>query len=402
MVRYHQSEQLSFQFSMKNDVIVASFLVCIAMLTGMVSVFLGILGIKSFVSLVTYILEILIIIKLRGHYASISRDIWFVLIFLFYFLFSFTYSISHVASVSKFDSIIFVILIQIGFIVVAFRHNFDILEVEARFLSLTRKYASPILLLFVILMLLGFTEKGDDFEGRDTIVGMGNAIWCSRFVGILAMAIVIYSFRYGSLKIKDIVGLLCAIYIMVRCGSRGPILAAVVVILFMLFPRMKNWQRILTVSMLFLLYFLFLHFTTRYLAEDNVFDSNGRFEILEFVFNEKFDIQSTLIGYGIGGYQLAMFGEDFLHYPHNIFVETFVETGLVGLFLLLLLLIVLYKRRCSDNIFHMYCLYYFINSLFSGDITGNNYFFIFAVISLLSSARIKSSVRSIEIKSNKR
>ena len=386
---------------MKNEIVAACVLLCIAILPDLVGVLLGLLGIKSFVSIIAYVIEIFLLLKLKGGMLRMKNDIWPLLLYLLFFLFSISYSISSVVSKEKFISIIFLIFVQIIFVIYIFKHNICVSSVESKVLSRLKRYSSPLLFFLFILFVMGFTENGDDFEGRDTIIGTGNSIWCSRFVGFLVLSIIFYTFRNRRIRLIDIAGLLCALYIMIRCGSRGPILSVVLAIAYILFPKMKRSYKLLSLVLFYLVYELFMTFTTRYLADGSALDSNGRFQLATMIFESNFSINVLLFGFGIGGYNYAIQGEDVYSYPHNIFLETFVETGLVGVTIFLFFLSSIFKKKHIRNIFYLYCIYFFVNALFSGDIAGNNLFFVFASIVLLSGSHYSKENRDIVLNNEK-
>ena len=369
---------------MKIENAAANALVCISILPSVVGIILALIGIRSFVAITAYGITLFFLLQLRGKKTRLNFGVWSVLLYLFFFLFSMTYTISKVASEIKFAAILLNILLPISYLIIVFKHKICLDKLEAKYFEKVNKFAGVFSIVLVLMLLVGLTEKGDDFEGRDTIIGMANAIWSSRLAGFLALFPIISFFRNGKMKRIEVVGLISAIYIMIRSASRGPILSLVVSLILVLFPKVKMRYKIITVIMLIVFYNAFLYFSPRTFY-GGISDSTGRKGLVEYVLDSKFDETTIIRGFGIGSFQLAFFDEDVYHYPHNIFVETFTETGLIGISFFILFLVALFRRRKNSSLFSTICLYFFINSQFSGDIAGNNYFFIFATVILLSS-----------------
>lgn len=113
-----------------------------------------------------------------------------------------------------------------------------------------------------------------------------------------------------------------------------------------------------------------------------------RMILISQAFAAKFDLWK---GNGIGSYNFVATGVDELYYPHNLFIETILETGLIGLIILLLSLKIVFPQKSH---FLLICfIYFFINSMFSGDISGNNYLFTFIAICIFyrNNSRINNS-----------
>jgi hypothetical protein len=73
---------------------------------------------------------------------------------------------------------------------------------------------------------------------------------------------------------------------------------------------------------------------------------------------------STLFGQGIGGFGMRYFGEDKRAYPHNIFLEVLVETGIVGVgFLVCFLASAIMSLDLRSAISPLAAIYWLLNSL---------------------------------------
>lgn len=87
------------------------------------------------------------------------------------------------------------------------------------------------------------------------------------------------------------------------------------------------------------------------------------------------------IGNGLGSWSLVT---PSIHiYPHNLFLELLIELGVAGLiFLVLFILFALIPVR-EVNAFHLVAVFFFLNSLFSGDLIDNFFIFWFLVLGCL-------------------
>lgn len=143
--------------------------------------------------------------------------------------------------------------------------------------------------------------------------------------------------------------------------------------------------------------------SNRYLEGTGDGSVGSRVEILNSGFNYlgQESILGLVFGNGLGDYGFLMLnsgfysGESNALYPHNIFVEVFYETGLIGLVLFLALIIkvitinlkrsrILFdKNMISISLKCSFAIFYFslIGALFSGDLSGN--FMVFVSIILI-------------------
>ncbi|MGF1558595.1 MAG: O-antigen ligase family protein [Flavobacteriaceae bacterium] len=96
----------------------------------------------------------------------------------------------------------------------------------------------------------------------------------------------------------------------------------------------------------------------------------GRIDRLSFAVENIFGSVSTLLfGNGIGSFGILYSGEDVREYPHNIFLEILFELGSVALilFCVFIFLPFLFKRIL---VFKVLVIYFLLNALKSGDLTG--------------------------------
>ena len=135
----------------------------------------------------------------------------------------------------------------------------------------------------------------------------------------------------------------------------------------------------------------------RYLNDRSV---TGRSDLFKIVFDKfyYFGIFSVLFGNGIGSFGFFEHGSDLSGYPHNLFLEVLFENGIIVVlpFVLLLLYLiykfgkeVLYQLKISLGI----SLYFFINAMFTGDISYNFFIFIFYLIFLQQKSLINGKIQ---------
>jgi O-antigen ligase len=144
-------------------------------------------------------------------------------------------------------------------------------------------------------------------------------------------------------------------------GGRGPIIfLAIIYIFYYLFRTKLTFQKIILVVIIPFLFIsslsLFqewefskiMFYRVSTLIEGDAFESRGELiQISTAIIKEKF-----LFGTGYGGFGMAAFGSDFRAYPHNIILEIFVETGIVGLLLILFFVVYFFARifvRLNNN-----------------------------------------------------
>lgn len=112
---------------------------------------------------------------------------------------------------------------------------------------------------------------------------------------------------------------------------------------------------------------------------------NVRIEQISLSFNLIFsNVYNFFFGYGIGSYGILENGVDGRAYPHNVFLEIWVELGLVGLILLMAFLINIITKKNTNQFIHgVLILYLILNMLKSNSIVDIRiYFSILAMYSL--------------------
>lgn len=92
-------------------------------------------------------------------------------------------------------------------------------------------------------------------------------------------------------------------------------------------------------------------------------------------------LQRPLFGWGVGGWSMVYWNQDFRQYPHNLFFEVLVEEGLMGIAALFLLLRSVFGPLCASvrKVSALFpallpCLIYLLSiAMFSGDLDDDRF-----------------------------
>lgn len=236
-----------------------------------------------------------------------------------------------------------------------------------------------------------------------------NTISTARIIGTGALILIAYSLQtYGS-KLRKMLILtsgLILVLIMVFTGSRGPSAAIITgLLVFTLFSLTLERKRARSVFLLVIVSGLAVYY---YGFQDNI--SNDR--AFAWLFGERdtstqarerlwetaaeFTLNSPS-GSGWGGFSTIAGVPTSLQYPHNLFLELYVETGwLIATFVILVIgvsLVVLWRKSADPTVAIIFALAIFAvsNSLVSGDINDNRILWMLIAVGLLSN-RFPSSL----------
>ncbi len=165
---------------------------------------------------------------------------------------------------------------------------------------------------------------------------------------------------------------------MLCTGSRAPLISLLATGTLLIWSKLSNRDKFTYILLVIIGTCYFILFSERFTSGSSDYSNQARILLISKAFECEFN---HYIGAGIGSFNYLTTGIDELYYPHNLEIETYIETGIIGLVILALLLYQLFRYRGID-IFNYLLLYYFINAQFSGDIAGNNMFFVIATISI--------------------
>jgi hypothetical protein len=239
-------------------------------------------------------------------------------------------------------------------------------------------YRHAIALLWLVSLLLLLLGRPNE-NGRMTLPGLENAIWVSRYVGVLAVVVLCSLCRRRWSHPFQLVSVLLALVDLLYVGSRAPLVALMLVLLVHQYRRSGKSSVLLMAAAVAILLALGYILIGGYVFETGFYSLYERLNILKI-----FEGFATFPagGYGVGSFGILTTGVDFLFYPHNLLAEVFFEQGFIGLAVLLALLVIL-ARNFQFDIRGYLLLYFFLNSLGSGDIPGNNNFFILVFLCAL-------------------
>lgn len=338
-----------------------------------------------------FVFVVLLIISpfIISNFITISKSTLRITFYVFFIwiLSSIIYTPSIIASQEKFIYILYLIIIPV--IIIEFFFLFsksktiDLKALEAHLL----RY-SYVLLWFLFFAYLLF--RTEDVGGRYSLPGIDNVIWLSRYVGMLLLIILCCDKFKKSNSILYSLSIIIAIILLLGIGSRQGILAVLIVFVIKqshFISKKKNFLMIIGIIFFIIIgYFLI----GGYVFETDFYSIYARLDLFNLFFNYDFHY---FRGSGIGSYSLNFFGKDVIYYPHNIFLELFFENGLIGVFLFCLILF-RFISSFKYNIISFLVVFYFIVSLISADIPGNNNLFILLFISAYVNERsLKTDVK---------
>jgi len=194
-------------------------------------------------------------------------------------------------------------------------------------------------------------------------------------------------------------------------AARGPIIFLLFIVFIMNFNkiylfRIKKIRKIGLALAITLIMFVtyyeqiypyietsFMRFTDLISGESSSVEA--RTEMFRFAFNQPFKSFGTLVfGNGIGSFGVLRSNIDGKAYPHNILLETFFEMGLIGFFLLIILLWMTFNKfSFKKNVFFPLFVLVFLNSMKSSNLNDLWVFFAFiGGISIYSSITSKEDI----------
>jgi hypothetical protein len=261
-----------------------------------------------------------------------------------------------------------------------------------------------------MLMILGYIHYDEisSFEGgRMTVMGGGPIVF-GRWMLIAVLVILFNKNRYSKYLY-----LLIPLFLFMSftAGSRGPLYSFVIMIfLYFLFTFRKNFFKIIILSFLGI-----ASITTLSLTENDkgagsqstsrIFNaSSGSYARVDRVIRSVKLVPESPLGVGIGNWaqesnKLSDHQHEDTQYAHNIFLEIMNESGIVVLFLFIVLLIsildsslflLFYQESYyfARLVFILF-IYLFINALVSGDIVSNRLMFIMIALFINERLRIQ-------------
>lgn len=293
---------------------------------------------------------LLLVFYISFFYKSVSFSNFEQYFLFFYFLFSFFYLISYFYSPSYLNAQAKIIGIFLSFfsivVTFVFKVNFKLFIYILLSISITCFFITNYLNFFYF-----------DLYDLDSLKGSYLSI--SLFLGYCSI-LTFFCKKY----------FLCffILSLILFSGARGPLIFSVISMLIMVFisgfiqMKVKILSKFLFSVFLVIFIFTFLYLSFPELSEqvdrsisrfsllfeeDKGRSVDKRIELIDVAFNMW--NSNPLFGSGLGSFPVYLNGSDFRAYPHNVFVEIFSETGfisgLIFLFLFLLLIFDSFKHR---------------------------------------------------------
>lgn len=232
---------------------------------------------------------------------------------------------------------------------------------------------------------IGAATQGQRIGSEST-----NPIWVARLCceTILCMIVLPKDMKNKRLCFFATIGLLSLVFL---TGSKGPLVALGLAWLYYIYIssqhrvgriNLKFLAQISAFMILIILgaigidYFKDFDFIKYRFSWESIFvDAEGyRMERYSFAWNK---IQEEIItGYGFGSWSILYNGIDQMDYPHNIILELWLETGLIGLFLFSSIIIIALKGilRSSNEIkiISTFFVMSILMAMFSGSLSEGN------------------------------
>jgi len=364
-------------------IINSSMILAFAMLGPLVvSVLLGVLSLPIPAEMLVYILVLFMILMLNMKTNSFkaiflkNKVAMYSYIFVLLMVIFIPISISNKIAYEKMAIFIYLIISKVLIISLI---NFQyIIANYLKFLKHIKNFSLMILFAYFIFFHLGFTEYFNE-DGRIYLIGTGNPIWFARYVADLTFVIIFYSFFTKKINISFLFALLLGISLLLEAGSRGPFLSLFLISTYAFIKLNPSKKKIIYFFLAFSLIFI-APFIVPKILDFNIFSIYARLDLYQ---KSIYYILDNPFGYGFGSFGLLYTGEDVRFYPHNIILEVFVELGIIGMFMFILLIYHGFKSHSTTNIFFYLFLIAFINAQFSGDLASNSYMFVYLFLSVL-------------------
>lgn len=199
-------------------------------------------------------------------------------------------------------------------------------------------------------------------------------------------------------KVPIFLTLVFSMLYMMLSGSKGPVFSLIIGGLFVLYSSIGGkMSRVIGICIVGLtMYFVVDQFSNenittfvqgRYIENERSYDSRTALYTLTFTTISNSNFLSLFAGNGSGSFSKLLTGIDERIYPHNLILETIYEFGLIGCFLLFSLTFYPVianlrrrKRTLETNYLIGLWIYTFLNSLVSGDLSGNFLFIGFSLV----------------------
>jgi hypothetical protein len=257
-----------------------------------------------------------------------------------------------------------------------------------------------------LVLFLKYYKPGENTELYESIGGL--YLVCSTLLGINALLLACSPEPIFKNVYLNVFFILATVILMFVLGARGPLIFAVLIlvafyiwkflrVIFIGKIDAKAYKTVIAIivfALFFLVLFFAFHDEIMYLVKRalmrlnllvpakstaNMGNSvNVRVEQLDLSIHLIFNnLNDFLFGNGIGSFGLLEKGYDHRSYPHNIFLEIWVELGFVGLVIFLLFLFQIFRKNGTQvKYISMLVLFYMLlNSMKSSSFIDIRVFF---------------------------
>lgn len=283
------------------------------------------------------------------------------------------------------------IIIQMLITTIAISKSYRDIDLSTSFKWIYLCYTIIIIVNF--LSVQEFSFYANDIE-QQVSSGVRNTI-DTGYNAAIYLLLSVYFFRSKDfnkqLKILNLPILFCAVIILLRAGSRGPLLAVMVALILVLILQRKNPLIIILVTILLIFGFFFLFDEILELISKISPVMTNR---IRYTLEEGDNLRISYFMEGINGFythpftgsQILLYRQDGMPtYPHQLIIEAFMSTGIIG-GLSIIGILYLGIKNTIYNLHHFFSNYwielilitYLTRALTAGSIFGSDYPVIFA------------------------
>lgn len=239
-------------------------------------------------------------------------------------------------------------------------------------------YGFLITSLVFLLLYIFFGKASSSGTGR-IVLGDANPIWNARLIGVSLIYSFLYLFLQGKNRFLCFLVILVSTYSIYLTGSRGPAVSAFIALFFVTLIFSLNKYRNVSYFLFFIFFstlvYIYLFEYSGFFNFDSIGGTSGRDYLYSAAINM---FLSEPLGIGMGGYERNIGFFSRARYPHNIFLESLVETGILFTFILFYFIFYSLKRGVNLTRFDYHgfvfllaiFIYSLANSMFSGDLTS--------------------------------
>lgn len=294
--------------------------------------------------------------------------------------------------------------------------RFDI----AKFFRIVSLVLPLISVVFITVYLDYSAYTGANKEIYESVLGL--YLVCSTLLGINVLVIACSKTKIFKSSVISTSVFVVSLLMMVILGARGPLIFCLVLLLLFMglnFVKTAYFGKILLSDIKTIVYgfvilimfsglFLFFGEELNYLLGRSLVrlellmpsGSDGssmghsvdvRVDQLDFGINLVTDnLNDSMFGYGLGSFGILHSGQDGRSYPHNIFLEIWIEAGIIGLLIFLSFLWMIFTKNINgiNYINILVLLFILLNSLKSSSfIDIRSYFAVFGMYMLSSNSK---------------